>query len=446
MNHLNYIGCKHTLLPTLHKLIQQHIPDLQHRELADLFAGTGVVGFHFLPTVASVASNDLEYYSYVTNRALLQCYYSTRLKTLIQECNQLPGVVGLVTTHYSTHGEGTRMFFTPENAQKCDAIRQHLNLLLAQARLSTMEFYFLLASLIQSTDRVANTSCVYGAYLKQWKQSAQKPLQLQPIHTHTSPHQWDDLRLIRDTVQVLESRIDTGCPQWDEVLEWIQVTLIPRYLHWAEAVWRDTETIHTQYAYSLEKMLPQVLTRKNHLRPQAKQILQATWSLDPDSVYAPRNRVTNLSVEVLTSQSQFDVVYLDPPYNQRQYSGNYSPLNYLAQYRSNVVLTGKTGLIQGYSKSDFSSKIRVKQAFQTLCNNLQCNYIVLSYNNEGLLDVESLKKILLTRGKVHLYRIPYKKFKAQKNVSVKMVEEYLWVVNLQEPNGGFTESVVEGQI
>ena len=443
MNHLNYIGCKHTLLPTLQQIIQQHIPDLDKRHFADLFAGTGVVGFNFLPEVASVASNDLEYYSYVTNLALLQCYYSTRLQELIDECNELSGVVGLVTQHYSTYGDCERMFFTPENAQKCDAIRQHLNLMLQQTRISTMEFHFLLASLIQSTDKVANTSCVYGAYLKKWKQSAQKPLTLKPIHTRTSPHQWDNLRLHNDTIRVLESRVDSSAPQWDELFEWVQVTMVHRYLHWAEGIWNDTDTIQTHYAPTLEKMLPHILTSKNKLRPQAKHILQAAWSLGPDSQLPPRNRVTNLTVETLTTQTKFDVVYLDPPYNQRQYSGNYSPLNYLAQYRSNLTLTGKTGLIKGYSKSDFSSKTRVKQAFQTLCKNLQCNYIVLSYNNEGLLDVEELKSILLTRGSVHLYRIPYKKFKAQKNVSVKMVEEYLWVVNLQQPNGVFTESVVK---
>ena len=439
MKHLNYIGCKHTLLPTIRQLIKQHIPDLNNRGFADLFAGTGVVGFNLLPDVSSVDSNDLEYYSYVTNLGLLQCYYSNHLQEVIRECNNLSGVVGLITKNYSPYGQCERMFFTPENAQKSDAIRQHLNLMLQQARISSQEFYYLLGSLLQSTDKVANTSCVYGAYLKKWKASAQKPLTLQAIHSLTSPHQWNDIQLITDTVRVLETRMDPSSTHWDEVLEWIQVTLIHRYLHWAEVIWSETDTIQTNYASALEEMLPHILTRKNKLRPHAKQIIQVAWS--PGGDFQARNRVTNLPVELLTSQSQFDVVYLDPPYNQRQYSGNYSPLNYLAHYRSDLQLNGKTGLIDGYSKSNFCSKARVKEAFQTLFSNLHCNYVVLSYNNEGLLGVKELRDILLSRGSVHLYRIPYKKFKAQKTVKLKMVEEYLWVVNLQDTTCTFSESV-----
>jgi hypothetical protein len=44
-----------------------------------------------------------------------------------------------------------------------------------------------------------------------------------------------------------------------------------------------------------------------------------------------------------------DIVYMDPPYNNRQYSANYSPLNYIAYYDKNILLTGKTGLIDGYT-------------------------------------------------------------------------------------------------
>lgn len=41
-------------------------------------------------------------------------------------------------------------------------------------------YYFLLASLLESADKIANTASVYGAYLKHLKKSAQKELILQP--------------------------------------------------------------------------------------------------------------------------------------------------------------------------------------------------------------------------------------------------------------------------
>ena len=58
-----------------------------------------------------------------------------------------------------------------------------------------------------------------------------------------------------------------------------------------------------------------------------------------------------LSPEI--TSPEYDVVYLDPPYNQRQYSANYSPLNYMAHYDDTLEIYGKTGLIRDYFKSKF---------------------------------------------------------------------------------------------
>lgn len=75
-----------------------------------------------------------------------------------------------------------------------------------------------------------------------------------------------------------------------------------------------------------------------------------------------------------------DIVYMDPPYNNRQYSANYSPLNYISLYDASIELTGKTGLIAGYNRSDFCKKGEVERAFTALINDVRCKYLVLSYN------------------------------------------------------------------
>jgi adenine-specific DNA-methyltransferase len=72
------------------------------------------------------------------------------------------------------------MFFTTSNAKKADAIRLYIEQ--QRDQLSQAEYYFLLASLLVSLDKVANTACVYGAYLKKFKKSAEKPLVMEPIH------------------------------------------------------------------------------------------------------------------------------------------------------------------------------------------------------------------------------------------------------------------------
>ena len=125
----------------------------------------------------------------------------------------------------------------------------------------------------------------------------------------------------------------------------------------------------------------------------------------------------------------YDTIYVDPPYNQRQYSGNYSPLNYIAEYNKDVVLKGKTGLIENYNKSKFSKKTDIKNTFDSLISGLNCKHLIISYNSEGLLSMDEFKKILIKKGAVKLYIIKYAKFKAQQNVEEKYVEEYLWVVN-----------------
>jgi adenine-specific DNA-methyltransferase len=346
METLNYIGSKHTLQERIFDIINITISDVDTREFADLFAGTGTMGFNAKRKFKSVIANDMEQYAFVINYALLKCNYTPSLQQHIHTCNALGGVEGLIFQEYSPGGPSERMFFTVDNAKKCDAIRQWINAEYKANRITEEEYYFLLASLLVSTDKVANTASVYGAYLKEFKASAVKPLTMKPVH---------------QTVEI---------PNKDS------------------------------------------------------------------------NRVFNVPIEQLVPVHTFDVVYLDPPYNQRQYSANYSPLNYIAQYDPAVQLKGKTGLIDNYSKSQFCSRPKVEGVFELIVEKIQCKYLILSYNNEGLLSVDSLKKILMTRGSVILYKMQYKKFKAQQAVKEKFVEEYLWVVKIGDPPE-FTEVIYE---
>jgi adenine-specific DNA-methyltransferase len=348
MNTLNYIGCKHTLFNSILSVCQENIADMNNKTFMDLFAGTGTVGFNMTKYFNICNANDLEYYSYVINYALLKCNYTEKIQNIIDVCNGLKIVVeGLVYNNFSLNPNCERMFFTNENAKKTDTIRQYIQSLLELKSITQGEFYFLLASLLVSIDKVANTSCVYGAYLKEFKQSAVKPLTLQPIHTKTEINQQNN--------------------------------------------------VYNELAESLVKM---------------------------DNQY-------------------YDVIYMDPPYNHRQYSANYSPLNYIALYDESIVLTGKTALIENYNKSDFCKKKEVNKAFSNLIGNAKCNYLIVSYNNEGILDINEFKKILLSKGLVKLYKIKYTKFKAQQKVDKKFVEEYIWVVDTTKTGNLIVEIEME---
>lgn len=340
MQTLNYIGSKKTLFNSILSVCKWHISDLDNRNFADLFAGTGTVAFNMKKYCKKIEANDLEYYSYIINSALLKCNYSKKLEKIIKECNNLDPIEGLIYKNFSPDGDSHRMFFINDNSKKCDSMRQYIHSLYSKNKITVNEYNFLLASLLVSIDKVANTSSVYGAYLKKFKKSALKDIILKPIHTSS-----DNL----------------NC----------------------------------------------------------------------------ENEVYNFDIEELVKDKKFDIVYLDPPYNHRQYSCNYSPLNYIAQYDKNINLNGKTGLMPKYNKSSFCSKVNAKTAFTNLINNLECNYIILSYNNEGLLKFDDLKEILLKKGNIILYKIKYNKFKAQNTVRGKIVEEYIWFIDVNKKENKF---------
>lgn len=335
MKSLNYIGSKHTLLKTITEIININIGDTSSMSFMDLFAGTGVVGHNMLKQFKTCDANDLEKYSYIINYALLKCNFSNKLKQIIESCNNPDfNEEGLIYKNYSPNENCERMFFTNGNAKKADAIRSYIEKSLNEKQITDDEYYFLIASLLVSIDKVANTSCVYGAYLKSYKTSALKDLLLVPIH--------------------INEKMNT-----------------------------TSNTVYNLLAENFSK---------------------------PESKY-------------------YDVIYMDPPYNQRQYGGNYSPLNFVADYNSSTVLTGKTGLIENYNKSSFCKKGEVRKTFCELISGLKCKYLIISYNNEGLLSIDEFREILIKKGAVKLYKIKYNKFKAQQSVDIKNTEEYLWVVD-----------------
>jgi adenine-specific DNA-methyltransferase len=348
MNTLNYIGSKHTLFDTLLFVCKENINDMDSKTFMDLFAGTGTVGFNMLNYCKNCDANDLEYYSYVINCALLKCSYTENIEKIINECNNLALVDGLIYNNFSPTNTCERMFFSNNNARKADSIRQYIGNLYKTTQITENEFYFLLASLLVSIDKVANTSCVYGSYLKAYKTSALKDLILKPIHARTD--------------------VKEGNVVYNELAEELMGIGTSKY---------------------------------------------------------------------------YDVIYIDPPYNQRQYSANYSPLNYIAHYDENIVLKGKTALIDNYNKSKFCKKAEVKRVFTDLINATKSNYLLISYNNEGLLSIEELKKILLKKGSVKLYKIQYNKFKAQQSVDKKFVEEYVWFVDTSKKGDSVLECNID---
>lgn len=139
--------------------------------------------------------------------------------------------------------------------------------------------------------------------------------------------------------------------------------------------------------------------------------------------------VYNKDVNELIGDIQGDVLYLDPPYNARQYCSNYHVLETIARY-DNPALRGITGQRDSdEQKSLFCSKKYAAQAFEDLIAKAQFKYIFLSYNNEGLMSLKTIQEIMSGYGRYSCRTTEYKRFQAdnasRRNIYAKTTTEYL---------------------
>ncbi|MDR0538942.1 MAG: DNA adenine methylase, partial [Spirochaetaceae bacterium] len=129
-------------------------------------------------------------------------------------------------------------------------------------------------------------------------------------------------------------------------------------------------------------------------------------------INANKHEVYNSDADRLIKNIEGDILYLDPPYNERQYGANYHMLNTIAEYKP-FVPNGKTGL-RRYERSVWCSRRKVHAVFDTLLKNARFRYIFFSYNNEGLMPVSNIEQIMRKYGKYDLAQIGYRRFKADK--------------------------------
>jgi adenine-specific DNA-methyltransferase len=126
-----------------------------------------------------------------------------------------------------------------------------------------------------------------------------------------------------------------------------------------------------------------------------------------------------------------DIAYLDPPYNERQYSKNYFPLNIIAKTPAALIseppLKGKTGIPTDCFLSAFCRKgAAAETAFDTLIRGLRAKWIFLSYSSESIVAKEKMMEILSRYGTVSVTEREYKRFKSFEYNEDKAINEYLF--------------------
>lgn len=187
---MNYIGSKRTLLPFIDQCITSIAGEVARSgTFCDLFAGTGAVGRFYKLQGCSVTANDWQFYGFVLNQHYigtcdplpflgLKDHIPVLTTTALPErgavvcrfLEDLPPVEGFVSRHFcpggTTNDAVQRIYFSDANGRRCDAIRRQIDAWLRTRMITKGEFYFLLTTLLENMDSVANTASVYGAFLK----------------------------------------------------------------------------------------------------------------------------------------------------------------------------------------------------------------------------------------------------------------------------------------
>ncbi len=325
---MNYIGSKYSILDYLGDVVNDFVDDISRPlTLCDIFSGTGSVGKYFKQKGYNIISNDLQYYSYVTAKHFIENNEDITFDLLKQNgvddpfgfLNSISGVKGFIYNNYCLGGttgkEFERLYYSDENALKIDAIRQKIEEWKKADFLTDNEYYFLLASLIESADKVANTASVYEAFLKKLKGTASKEMILAPV----------DILKVR-----------------------------------------------------------------------------------PSGEY----KVYNEDCNSLINHISGDILYMDPPYNTRKYDSNYHMLETIALY-DNPKIKGKTGVrAETTKKSKYSSKKDAASAFEDLVKRSKFRYLLLSYNDEGIIPIDEIERIMSKYGTYKCYEKQHRRFKA----------------------------------
>lgn len=141
------------------------------------------------------------------------------------------------------------------------------------------------------------------------------------------------------------------------------------------------------------------------------------------------NKSYNVNANDLLRDVQGDIIYIDPPYNSRQYLPNYHLLETIALYDSPDIY-GVTGL-RPYKefKSKYCNKNMVEDAFSDLIEHANFEHIIFSYSNEGLMSEDTIIDILKTHtiaDSVKVYRLPYRRYKGKLSAKEHNLHELIF--------------------
>ncbi len=330
INNRRYIGSKQKLIDWIFSIIQS---ECHGDSFTDIFSGTGIVGSTALSIFKKVIFNDFLHSNYFIYKAFLGEgeYNDQKIIDIINDYNNLK--INDIKDNYFSQNFGDK-YFNNNNAKLIGYIREDIEE--KKSELSSKEYYILIASLIYSLDKVANTVGHYDAYIK--KAISSKRILLKPIRP----------------------------------------------------ILTDSKTVE--------------LYRED--------------------------------ANILSSSLYSDIIYIDPPYNSRQYSRFYHLLENLTEWKK-PNLFGTALKPKPQNMSDYC-RVKASVKFTELIKNLHTKYIVVSYNNtynsksnssKNKITLDEILLILQSRGNTKIFSREYSFFNTGKT-EFSNHKEYLFVTKV----------------
>ena len=324
-----YIGNKYKLVDWIFSIINSECS--KGRSFVDIFAGTGVVSMVAARHFDEVILNDFLCSNYVIYQAFFGKgeWNRNKIDNIIKNYNNIDSE-DLEDNYFSEHFGGK--YFSRNSSKIIGFIRENIEE--NRSNLTDKEYYILVASLLYSIDKIANTVGHYDAYFKKE---------------------------------------------------------------------------HIEDGFFIKPIDPLEIKNVNIYREDANQ---------------------------LAKKIKADVVYIDPPYNSRQYSRFYHVLETLTKWNK-PKLHGKALKPDPENMSDYC-RIQAKKRLAELVKDLKVKYLVVSYNNtydsksnssKNKITLQEIKDILKSKGKTKVFEKDYRHFNAG-NTDFKNHKEYLFVTKV----------------
>jgi len=133
---------------------------------------------------------------------------------------------------------------------------------------------------------------------------------------------------------------------------------------------------------------------------------------------------------IIKSLPEVDIAYLDPPYNQHPYGSNYFMLNLILDYKYPEKTSKISGIPEGWNRSSYNKGNHALNALTSLVENINSKFILISFNSDGFITIEEMKKMLNGYGKLEVLETKYNTFRGSRNLKTREIhiKEYLYLL------------------